>query len=332
MSRPRDPIPSDYVLSPAQLASETAAFIRGVKGDRPRPTTGHASLDRHITPLYGGSMTVIVARPGNGKSMLLKAFAKREAKRITDAGEPSAVVYVTLEDSPASVALGLLKGARPIRDYIGGDFDEAAEVLRAASVAELPVWLVKQRPSAIGGEPVRRMALTIEMTLEAIRTITDDHGVRPSLVCIDYLQLMRTVERLGKEDDRQAVVALAAEASKELALVLDTPVVLAVQAARTVDQRKPPIPALTDMQWSSSIEQATDLALGLWKPSRSRDITGSEEPVDLNGRRYPVTDALLVLRVLKQRHGGGYGTFAAHLDPTVLELYDLAREYDYARP
>lgn len=318
------PVPTarEYVLSPAQLVLEAQRFIDLCETANPGPTFGHVDIDQGTVARWPGAMWTLLARPGHGKTMMLKHLARREAERIMAAGTENeeCVVFATLEEPASHIVLDLWRhkgeGAT-LAQLWSRDFDGAAEKARTIQGVRWPVWVVQQRPVSIEGVPYVGHPLSIERTYEAIASIYEDHGLKPTLVCIDYLQLMRAERRRYGDRDRQALVSAAAEMTKELALQLSTVVAVGVQASRDADKRAVPIPTLADCQWSSSIEQTSDLIMAQWRPQKTIEDTKEERPfVDFGGDRWPVNDQLMAIRRLKQRGGPGHGTFAAWMDPT----------------
>ena len=52
-------------------------------------------------------------------------------------------------------------------------------------------------------------------------------------------------------------------------------------------------------------------------------MTGEVVSVTIGGRSYVVNDQLMVIGLVKQRAGIGYGRYPAYLDPVKLELYGM---------
>ena len=118
--------------------------------------------------------------------------------------------------------------------------------------------------------------------------------------------------------------------AKEMALRVGCPVVLGVQASREVDNRKLKIPEMADAQWCSGIEQTSDKMFSLWRPilTEGRDAP----PVKLDKREWPVTDNLLVVRLLKQRMERGNRTWCLHFEPQYLTLAEMEMRYEVGLP
>lgn len=314
----------DYVLAPGELGAEMLAFLDRCAEGFTGPTWGHESLDAATMPLTRGAMTSIVARPGHGKTMLMKYLARREMRRIVaeDKVATECVAFLSLEEPSALIGLSLLGSGRSVRDYLTKQVDLAAERDLILRQPDHPLRIVSPYPK--NGRRGKAEALTAETAVAAIESLYDGWGQRPTLILVDYLQLLRTGERQFNDSGRQAAVAAAAEAAKEIAIQLDVPVVLGVQAGRNADKHDPPIPTMTDLEWSSSIEQTSDLVLALWRPIRTKDAGGAgmSGQVNVGGQLFEITERLLVIKLLKQRWGMGYGRFAAYLDPVTLEMTD----------
>ena len=60
-----------------------------------------------------------------------------------------------------------------------------------------------------------------------------------------------------------------------------------------------PMPTLADPQWASSIEQTCDAVYGLLRPINVWGATG--EPITVNQEQFPITQELLIVKILKQR-------------------------------
>jgi replicative DNA helicase len=81
-------------------------------------------------------------------------------------------------------------------------------------------------------------------------------------VLIDYLQLMNPTRR--KENRQQEV----AEISRELKILsneLQVPVIALSQLSREVEHKNPPIPVLSDLRDSGSLEQDADMVMFIYR-------------------------------------------------------------------
>lgn len=317
--------PRDYILVPGELNREIIELLDRCRDGMTGATWGHPGMDDGHLPLWPGSLSSIVARPGHGKTLAMKHLAVREMDRIRASGKNECVVFVTLEEPAANIGLSILGSRLPFKSYLTGQFDHDGERLKILQQADHPLRIIQSRPVR-GGVRGAAGALTTEIALAAIEAVYHSTGAKTTMALIDYLQLLRASGRQFGSDERQAAVSAAVESAKELALQLEIPVIVGVQASRMVDNRPSnPFPTMADLQWSSAIEQASDFIFGLWRPIRTTFDTGgmnAQGEVDLGGTRVKVDDNLLGIRYLKERGGPGHGTYAASLNPVTLEFAD----------
>jgi replicative DNA helicase len=93
------------------------------------------------------------------------------------------------------------------------------------------------------------------------RRLMAEHGGL-SMIVVDYLQLMRPSK---SNEGRTQQISEIARGLKMLAKELDVPVVALSQLSRNIEQREPPIPQLSDLRESGSIEADADVVLMLYK-------------------------------------------------------------------
>lgn len=291
---------------------------------------GVPEIDRALT-IYPGSVTALVGRPGMGKSMLCKAMARAELDRIRrdGTGDSECVVYVTLEEPEEKLAVQIGRLPFAWRDVMRGTLGDQAEAERAAvGVAKtLRNLYVVAQVGSVNGKRVP--PLTTGQIYDTIEAIQSDYGMRPTLVVLDYLQLIQG-DQIRTERKKTEMVMAASAGAVRIARALEAPVIMAVQASRDTDTNSPPIPKLRDMQWASAIEQDVDIALGLCRPAATSEIQdaiakkGFAEVV-VGGRELTVTDSLMIVSPSKARDDGGAGKrYALHLDPVTLEVSAVA--------
>ena len=164
--------------------------------------------------------------------------------------------------------------------------------------------------------------MTLDALFKGIQSVRSDFGLKPTLVCLDYLQLIPSAD-WGSE--RRDEVAKAIVGAKMLGMQMDVPFVLGAQASRKVDSYGIKLPTMSDIMWSSQAEQHSDKLFGLWRPALTEELKPGEQPplVEIDGSRYEANERLLVLRMLKQRGDSGRHTFALHMEPELLGLAEL---------
>lgn len=300
-----------FVQSPADLAQSYVAWAEQLQESE--GIKYGCQLDKVLLPLHPGDLMAVVARPGHGKSSWMAYMARRTALELTKPDE--VVVYVSWEQSAEEIEAFFQSS----QDYTSTDMARGIVHLdrirkKAVKRAGLPVWVFGESKRHEG---IRRPSMTVDYVYAAIKSMQEDYGVRPVLMCLDYVQIMPTVKGLEKT----AQVDESIRQAKELAIQMGLPVIVGVQAARRVDGYKDPMPKMADAQWSSSIEQIADKQISLWRPIRTRNI--DETPTwGYNGVQYEIDEDLMVISLLKQRLAPGYGVFPVKFKPQTLELWD----------
>jgi replicative DNA helicase len=305
---------SHFLHKPDDQAAEFLTWAQSIK-DSPGIPFGVDEVDRSVLPLRKGTETILLGRPGMCKTSMLLALARQESDRIVARGawDTQAVVYVSYEQTAEELS-AILQTNIPLGDLVRGRADEL-EIKRASyPMVKRGLWIVGHGLSR--ADP-RAPRLTPANVWKTIQVIQEEYHREITLLCFDYLQIV-PIERA--RDRVQAVTEIPIRI-KELAMSIGCPVVLAAQAGRQVDEYKWPIPALADCQWGSSIEQTADLVLSLWRPYNTYGPNAEPVPAGvIDDRPYPVTDKLLVMRMLKQRFEQGHYTWPLYLDPETLDL------------
>jgi replicative DNA helicase len=105
---------------------------------------------------------------------------------------------------------------------------------------------------------------TLQNLRSKARRLQMEHGL--DLLIIDYLQLIEVTDKAAGENRTQQVSHISRQL-KNLARELQAPIIALSQLSRTVEQRNPPIPVLSDLRESGSIEQDADSVLMLYRQS-----------------------------------------------------------------
>lgn len=307
------------VHSPADLARDHVLWAENIQ-QSPGVPWGIPSVDEKVIPMRPGNLTCIMGRPGDGKSTLLAYLARTEAKRIVERGtqDKECVVFVTWEQCAEELyAMFQANDHYSATDIAWGrvDLDEVRR--RAVKGASLPVWIIGHSISRAESNKPRMFTSVV---LEAIRSIKKDYGIKPTLLCFDYLQLVP----VQHAKNRVQQVSEAPTLIKELGQMLGVPAVAAVQAKQEVDSRKIKIAALNDCQWASAIGQTADKLFSLWRPIRTEPELSLVEIPGL--KSVIVNKTTLILRMLKQRGDQGQFTWALHFAPQYLRLAEMERK------
>ena len=315
--------PRLLVHTPAELATEYVQWAEQIQGDAGIPF-GVPCVDEVMIPLRAGNLVPIIARPGHGKTSIMAYLARNEAKRIQARGKESSeiVVYITWEQAAEELeSFFQASGKYSISDFAWGRVDLDDIRRQAVKRAGVPIWVIGH---GIGraGQGMPRM--TPDLVLQAIESMEADFGVRPVLLLFDYIQIIP----IPTARERVQQVTEAPVRIKELALRIGAPAVVGAQARREVDDRAIKIPEMRDAQWASAIGQTADKLLSLWRPAMTEEVGAIIELE--GGQKYPVTENLLILRMLKQRGDQGRHTLAMYFEPQYLKLAELeTKEIDF---
>lgn len=308
-----------FVHSPADIAQSYVFWAE--KLQEYAGVTYGCVLDKFVVPLHPGDLMAVVSRPGHGKSSWMAYMARKTAWEIVERGaENEVVVYVSWEQTVEEIEAFFQSG----RDYTSSDIAWGRvdlDVIRRKAVKRpgLPVWMFGESKRHEG---IQRPRLTIDYVYESIEAMQEEYGVKPVLMCLDYIQIMPIA---GRGMDRQTQVNEAVNEAKQLAVRMGLPIIIGVQARREVDTYKNPIPTLSDAQWSSSIEQIADKQIALWRPIKTRDPV-DEPMIEIGGIQYQNDENLFVIKLLKQRFEQGYGVWAVRFEPQTLRLHDYVLE------
>lgn len=257
-------------LERVKASSQLPAGVSGL-------STGFGDLDDVLDGIQPRSLNIVAGRPGMGKTALALVIALKIAQR----GE--AVYIASLEMSRAQVterllstltginAVSIRRGLRP-----GGmSADQYTQFQGAlAALGQLHIY--------IDDVPAVNTAY-IDARVERIAR----RKMRPSLIVVDYLQLMTAVDRV---ENRTLEVGSVARGLKNLAGSLDIPILAAAQINREVENRADKRPHLSDLRESGEIEQAADTVGFLY-----RDVVYNPETTQ--------TPTLAEFNIEKNRHG-----------------------------
>ena len=208
--------------------------------------TGFLDLDR-LLRLRNGELTILAARPGNGKTALGGALFRHAVLN------GSAALFVSLEMSRVELTERFLAAeagidTRRLRDgrLSEGQWERLAAARRSLDCPR----------SHIDDEPSQRMF----RIAAAARRLKLRHGI--SLVVIDYLQLIQPEsERVPRHEQ----VAGISRRLKLLARELSLPVVVLAQLNRASEDRAGQRPRLSDLRESGALEQDADAVVLIHK-------------------------------------------------------------------
>jgi hypothetical protein len=276
--------------------------------------------------MRAGEVIGITGRPGNGKSSLQSYIALQEANQIITRGtlDSEIVLYVTWEQSVEVQELFFQSALAGDYEYTISDLAwlraDRQKVIDKAINGRVhnPIWVA----GASIMDATNNAPMFVEHLFSEIQRIKSDHGVKPTLICFDYLQ--RIPVRAAEQRNLQ--VAEAIINTSYLAKSVAAAALLGVQAKDKVDDRNSKIPTMADTYYSSELAHVVDKHFGIMKPSKYFEM-GSMFAFDIGGQKHhiKVDDHVLLLQLDKQRLEQGMQKFAVRFDMNRMTISD----YDF---
>jgi replicative DNA helicase len=263
--------------------------LRGIR-------TGYRDLDNMTAGLQRSDLIILAARPAMGKTTLVTNLAYNVA---TIGKEP--VLFFSLEMSKEQLVDRMLADASGVDAWnirtgnlSDEDFSKLSEAM--GELAEAPIFIDDQPGLSV-----------LEMRTKARRV---SHDSPLGLIIVDYLQLM---QGSGRTDNRVQEVSEISRGLKLIARELNVPVIALSQLSRSVEQRTPQIPQLSDLRESGSIEQDADIVSFIYRP-------GYYEPEN------PEVENITKLIIAKHRNGP-VGEVGLYFHPERLRFMSLDRKH-----
>lgn len=212
--------------------------------------TGFTDLDSTLAGLQQSDLLILAARPSVGKTSLALDIARQAA-----VGNKVPVGIFSLEMSKdqlldrmlcaqANVDLWKMRTGRLNDDEDFANIGNAMGIL-----SETPIFIDDSGTATV-----------MEIRTKA-RRLKSEHGL--GLLVIDYLQLIES--RRSGSDNRVQEISEITRSLKGLARELNIPILALSQLSRAVESRTPPIPKLSDLRESGSIEQDADVVMFIYR-------------------------------------------------------------------
>ena len=212
--------------------------------------TGYHKLNEKTLGFQDTQLIILAARPAMGKT----ALALNIACNIASLKSRPYVAFFSLEMGLSDLVIRLLS---QISNIPQGE-------LKTGQFTDSNAW--------------NRINYAVD-TLRGYNIMFDDSGAstvqdlrsicrkkknegKLDFVVIDYLQLLSSS---NKNDSRTQEVSEISRILKAMAKELNIPVLALAQLSRSVESRKPPVPVMSDLRESGSIEQDADLILSIYR-------------------------------------------------------------------
>ncbi len=264
----------------AKRSMEELRQIAFGNGERTAIKTGFSYLDQITGGFKPGTVNIIAARPGMGKT----AFVLNVATNVAEMFNKTVAIF-SLEMSKSEIFNRILAAKSDVsfksitRADITREEDASLErTLRELST--LPIYI---------DEKTDTNPMDILSKCKELNTTT-----HIGLVIIDYLQLLTYPEK--SSGSRQNEIAAISRSLKVLAKELEVPVIALSQLNRGTENREDDdhIPGLADIRDSGAIEQDADSVIFIHRPSYYTKKKDASE-------RSKIEEAQLI--VAKNRHG-----------------------------
>jgi replicative DNA helicase len=265
--------------------------LRGIR-------TGYRDLDNMTAGLQRSDLIILAARPSMGKTTLVTNLAYNVA---TIAKLP--VLFFSLEMSKEQLIDRMLADASGVDSWnirtgnlSDDDFSKISEAM--GEMAEAPIFIDDTPGLSV-----------LEMRTKARRAA---HDQPLGLIIVDYLQLMQSTG--DYKGNRVQEVSEISRGLKLIARELNVPLIALSQLSRLVESRNPPIPQLSDLRESGSIEQDADIVSFIYRP-------GYYEPDN------PEVQNITDLIIAKHRNGP-VGKVQLYFHPERLRFMSLDKRHE----
>lgn len=276
------------------LKSSVTSIIEDIRhGDLGKLKLGFPKLDSMLGGLGPGTIHILAARPGMGKTALALNMA------MNVAANQKTVVIFSLEMTNDELGKRLLSSAmsKPVRNIANSstlsesDRNEMDQAL--AKLRDYPMYFY-DRPNIEPG------------TMKGLIQQLMSTGRKPSLIFVDYIQLINAKGLPGRS--RNDEVAAISRNFKLLAKELEIPIICLSQLSRESAKRTDHTPQISDLRDSGAIEQDADTIMFVDRPgyhpqkdNNTPDGQDHSQPaVDSNGNTI-AEQAYIYLA--KNRHG-----------------------------
>ncbi|MHB8636235.1 MAG: replicative DNA helicase [Fimbriimonadaceae bacterium] len=265
--------------------------------------TGFYDLDKKLTGLYPGELSIIAARPSMGKTTLVLDMALRIARL-----KVGNVAIFSLEMGAVQLVRRFVSMVSSVTSYAMKQADlTQANYSRLADACEelygLPIFIDDSSDIS-----------PLEMRGKC-RRLKADGGL--ALIIVDYLQLARGTRRT---ENRVQEISDIARSLKAMAKELDVPVIALSQLNRSVESRDNKRPQLSDLRESGSIEAEADVVMMIYREQYYRDREKPNE-ADRNPDRVEVAE----VNVAKHRNGE-IGSVLLGFQPSFVRFRDLTED------
>jgi len=222
-------------------------YYAGVRSNFP-------DIDELLRGFHPGSLNIIAARPGVGKTSLALNIGLNVAANNPQ-GLPVLLFSLEMPNEMLALRMVASESKLPIGRIESAELADNEWQMLSQSIRNISRSRILMNDSS---------ALTVRQVANTARRVVSKYG-GIALVIVDYLQLMYSGI---KTENRVQEVSAISRGLKNLALDLRVPILACSQLSRQVESRKEQRPMLHDLRESGSIEQDADVVMFLshWIP------------------------------------------------------------------
>ena len=226
--------------------------------------TGFGDLDRLLAGLRGGSLMVLAARPGVGKTAFALSLAMNAAHRGVR------VALFSLEMSAKEIMPRILaaESGVELKRIRSGNLQEGdwGQIYNHADELNGLDFAIDDTP----GLSIQKMRVKARRQMHGC---TENRG----LIIVDYLQLMEPADT-RRSESRQVDVSEISRGLKMLAKELDMPIIALSQLSRSIESRSDKRPMLSDLRESGAIEQDADIVAFIDRSTSPEEAAQANRP------------------------------------------------------
>lgn len=213
---------------------------------------GFSELDAMTSGLQAGDLILVAARPSMGKTAFLISLILNALMKTVD----SVAQFYSLEQPTEQILMRMLSalGGVDLLRMKSGQMDDE-DWARVSSASQILMEDLPQRLIIDDSSELTPAMLRIRARRNARK-----YG-KPSLIGLDYLQLMRSPE----QENRTQEIAEISRSLKALAKEMECPVVALSQLNRSLESRADKRPNNGDLRDSGALEQDADVIIFIYR-------------------------------------------------------------------
>lgn len=261
--------------------------------------SGLVDLDELTGGFLPSEYTIVAARPSMGKSSLALKIARNisivhhESVLIFSVEMSKQITVGRILCSEASVCFEqTMRHTLPQREY-------PRLSLAAGPIAEAPIFIDDTPAISIS---------QIMMRAEQFKSL---HNIK--MIIIDHGGFVKAGQRLRSKHEEITEISHGLQATGKK---LDIAVLLLWQLSRSVEIRHPPIPMLSDLRESGTLEEDADKVILLYRESYYDKSLPQNGPTDL---------------IIAKNRNGGTGSRQVYFDGPTMDFRTLERKHEEPR-